>query len=73
MPSLIALLFYVFPVSSDMMKLVILKWMMVTFREGYLSLKIEKSKTDQYRSGNEVLISELNSVACPVLIHEEVF
>ena len=34
--------------------------------EGYLSLKIEKSKTDQYRDGNEILISKGTTSACPV-------
>ena len=58
------LLFYVFPVSSDIMKLVILKWMMFFFVR--VKLEDKENKTDQYRSGNEVLISELNSVDCPV-------
>jgi hypothetical protein len=31
----------------------------------YLNLKIVPSKTDQYRQGNEVLISKGNTVACP--------
>ena len=43
-----------------------LKCSHVKFHDGYISLYIEKSKTDQYRDGKEVLISKLNSVACPV-------
>ena len=34
--------------------------------EGFLPLKIEKSKTDQYRDGNEILISKGTTFACPV-------
>lgn len=38
-----------------------------TFKDksDYLILYIEKSKTDQYRNGNEVLISKGDTVACP--------
>jgi len=31
----------------------------------YLNLKIVHSKTDEYRQGNEVLISKGNTLACP--------
>ncbi|VDI72278.1 Hypothetical predicted protein [Mytilus galloprovincialis] len=37
----------------------------VTIKEGYLVLKIRKSKTDQYRAGDEVLVSKGQSLACP--------
>lgn len=38
----------------------------ITFEENFLSLYISKSKTDQYRQGNKVLISEGESAACPI-------
>jgi len=37
----------------------------VKIHDEYLILFIEKAKTDQYRNGNEVLISKGNTVACP--------
>lgn len=37
--------------------------------EDYLVLYIRKSKTDQYRQGNEVLIAKGCSVACPVTMY----
>ena len=37
----------------------------VKVKDCYLVLYIEKSKTDQYRNGNEVLISKGNTSACP--------
>lgn len=37
----------------------------VKIYDEYLTLFIEKAKTDQYRNGNEVLISKGNTVACP--------
>ena len=42
-----------------------LKCCNVQFHDAYLSLQIESSKTDQYRSGNEVLIAKGESNACP--------
>ncbi|KAK3087837.1 hypothetical protein FSP39_011297 [Pinctada imbricata] len=36
----------------------------IEFHDLYVSLFIEKSKTDQYREGNWVLISKINSPAC---------
>ena len=42
-----------------------LKCCNVKFFEEHISLKIESSKTDQYRSGNEVLIAKGESEACP--------
>ena len=38
----------------------------VEFHVDYMSLYIRKSKTDQYRSGNRVLVAKLDTVACPV-------
>ena len=38
----------------------------IEFNLDHMSLYIRKSKTDQYRSGNKVLVSMLPSVACPV-------
>ena len=40
----------------------------VEFEENFVRLYISKSKTDQFRDGNEVLLSELNSPACPVRV-----
>ncbi|XP_063395983.1 integrase/recombinase xerD homolog isoform X2 [Mytilus trossulus] len=37
----------------------------VEVKSDYLILYIEKSKTDQYRNGNEVLISKGDTIACP--------
>ena len=42
-----------------------LKCCNVKFFEEHISLKIESSKTDQYRSGNDVLIAKGESEACP--------
>lgn len=38
----------------------------VTFMDGYVKLFINKSKTDQYRQGNEILIASGVTSACPV-------
>ena len=38
----------------------------VTIFDSHLSLTIRKSKTDQYRKGNEVVIDRSNKVTCPV-------
>ena len=38
----------------------------ITFFSDYMRIVIEKSKTDQYRAGNEILISKRNSSACPM-------
>ena len=35
--------------------------------ETHLTVKVTKSKTDQYRKGNEVVISRSGKVSCPVL------
>jgi hypothetical protein len=40
----------------------------VTVHDHVLKLKIVHSKTDQYRQGNDVLISKGNTLACPVSI-----
>ena len=41
----------------------------VSFIENsHVKIRIEKSKTDQYRDGNDVLLSKLDSVACPFTI-----
>ena len=40
----------------------------VTVHDHVLKLKIVHSKTDQYRQGNDVLISKDNTLACPVSI-----
>ena len=38
----------------------------VVFEDRHLKLKIRRSKTDQYRQGNEVVIAEVGGVTCPV-------
>ena len=40
----------------------------ITVQDHVLKLKIGHSKTDQYRQGNDVLISKGNTLACPVSI-----
>ena len=38
----------------------------ISFNEGFMVIQVHKSKNDQLRRGNEVVISELSSPACPV-------
>ena len=38
----------------------------ISFHEGFMVIQVQKSKNDQLRRGNEVVISELSSPACPV-------
>ena len=38
----------------------------ISFKEGFMVIKVLKSKNDQLRRGNEVVISELSSPTCPV-------
>lgn len=40
----------------------------VVIHDNYLILYINKSKTDQYRQGNEILISKGLSIACPYVM-----
>lgn len=42
----------------------------VLIRYDYLVICIKKSKTDQYRQGNEVLISKGDTPACPVSMYQ---
>ena len=42
-----------------------LKCRHIEFHPNYFTLFIERSKTDQYRSGNQVVISEGSTSACP--------
>lgn len=37
----------------------------VKFRESHISILLTKSKTDQFRDGNEIVIAKTDSVACP--------
>ena len=37
----------------------------VQFNEGYITISIEKSKTDQLREGRSVVIAESSSITCP--------
>lgn len=43
-----------------------LKCQNVIFHEDYVELKLESSKTDQFRDGAKVLISKTGSATCPV-------
>ena len=38
----------------------------ITFHDGYMIIKVEKSKTDQLRQGDEVIIAQSGGTACPV-------
>jgi site-specific recombinase XerD len=38
----------------------------ISFFDKHVKIIIRKSKTDQYRQGNEILLSKLSSIACPV-------
>ena len=40
----------------------------ITFHDGYMIIKVEKSKTDQLRQGDEVIIAQSGGTACPVSI-----
>ena len=37
----------------------------ITVKDDYLVVKIKKSKTDQYRAGDGILVSKGQSLACP--------
>ena len=43
-----------------------LKWADICFKEGYVEITVRKSKTDQLREGNKVLIAQAVSKACAV-------
>ena len=38
----------------------------MSFHEGFMVIQVQKSKNDQLRRGNKVVISKLSSSACPV-------
>ena len=38
----------------------------ISFKEGFMVIKILKSKNDQLRKGDEVVVPQLSSAACPV-------
>ena len=42
----------------------------IAFHEGFMVIQVQKSKNDQLRRGNKVVISELSSSACPVSLLE---
>jgi integrase len=43
-----------------------IKFSDVVFEDTHLSIKIRKSKTDQFRDGNTVLVAKGTTIACPV-------
>ena len=45
----------------------------ITFQDDYVKIFISKSKTDQYRNGDEILISKGTTSACPVLMLRRYF
>ena len=38
----------------------------ISFHDGYMTIRVEKSKTDQLRQGDEVVIAQSGSSVCPV-------
>lgn len=40
----------------------------ITFHDDYMTIKVEKSKTDQLSQGDEVIIAQTDGSACPVSI-----
>lgn len=40
----------------------------ITFHDDHFSLRIQKSKTDQYRYGNEVVVAKGETAACPYIL-----
>lgn len=48
-------------------ELVNLRTSHIKFFDDYLELRLDKSKTDQYRDGNVVLLAKGSTVACPLL------
>ena len=38
----------------------------ISFKEGFMVIKVLKSKNDQFRKGDEVVVSQLSSDSCPV-------
>ena len=45
----------------------------IIFKDDHLQIKILKSKTDQYRMGNEIVISKGQSFACPYNLLKKYF
>ena len=45
----------------------------IIFNDDHLQIKILKSKTDQYRLGNEIVISKGQSFACPYNLLKKYF
>jgi integrase len=45
----------------------------IIFKDDHLQIKISKSKTDQYRMGNEIVISKGQSFACPYNLLKKYF
>ena len=43
----------------------------ITFHEGYMTIKVEKSKSDQLRQGDEVVIAQSGGSICPVFFLRE--
>ena len=40
----------------------------ITFHDDFMTIKVEKSKTDQLRQGDELIIAQSGGTACPVSI-----
>ena len=45
-----------------------LKCKEIAFHQTYISIQVSKSKTDQYRQGNELVTSQGSTPACPIAI-----
>ena len=43
----------------------------IRFFEGFMIIKVDKSKTDQFRQGDEVVIAQSEGNVCPVFLLKE--
>ena len=43
----------------------------IRFCEGFMTIKVDKSKTDQLRQGDEVVIAQSEGNVCPVFLLKE--
>ena len=43
----------------------------IRFYEGFMTIKVDKSKTDQLRQGDEVVIAQSEANVCPVFLHKD--
>ena len=61
--------FWHLPVFSELRRFFTLGMVMVNFHDTYVAIKVDRSKTNQLRKGNEVVIARsLSQDVSPVLI-----